>query len=419
MKIAIVGSGLIGIASAYFLRCRGYEVRVIDRKEGPGRETSFANGALLSPSMSEPWNAPGCWRVLLNSLSRSDAPLQLRYRTLPGLMSWGMTFLRNSSPTSYRRNTVSNLRLSLYSMEVLKTLRLETQIEYGATMRGALKLFRSTDALNVAANAADRLSAQGLRFRVLSRHATVEHEPALESIHDQLAGAIHYEAEETGDAYRFCVTLAEKARALGVEFTFGATVSGLEMSSGRVTGIRTPTGCVVADQYIVAAGSYSAPILRSLGLRLPVRPAKGYTVTFDSPHRVELKIPVVDDEMHAAIVPVGESIRVAGTAEFAGYNLALRPERIRNLVHHAQSLFPQSGLDARAARPWCGLRPMSSDGVPIIGPTPLDNLWINTGHGHLGWTMAAGSGKLIADLLSGESSSIDPLSYDLRRFGRG
>jgi len=428
MKVIVIGSGLIGLTTAYFLKQRGHDVTVIDRRDGPGRETSFANGALLTPSMPEPWNAPGCWRVLLASLGRSDAPLQLRLTALPSLMGWGVTFLRNSAPAAFERNTLANVRLALYSLRVMSDLREHTAIDYGRTACGTLKVFRSAAALNKALTAAERLRAEGLTFRRLSGRETVEVEPALAPIADQLTGAIRYRADETGDAYRFCLALAEHLWQRRVEFRFRAQVLSLEVRSGQVVAVHSESESgperLIADRYVLAAGSYGTALLRPLGIRLPVRPAKGYSVTFDSPPRSgpggtarsALTIPVVDDDMHAAVVPVGGAIRVAGTAEFAGFDLALRPERVKNLVNLAQQILPDAGLDPATAKPWCGLRPMSADGVPIIGPTPISNLWVNAGHGHLGWTMAAGSGELLADLMSEASPAIDPAPYDLKRF---
>jgi D-amino-acid dehydrogenase len=419
VKVAVIGAGVIGVSTAYFLRLRGHEVTVIERETGPGLQTSFANGALVTPSMPEPWNTPGCWRVLLASLPRSDAPLQLRLRALPDLMVWGIKFLRSSNPTRYRENTVRNVRLALFSLKVLQDLRRETHIEYGATTRGSLKLFRSAEALNAALHGTDHLLGEGLKLRRLSKDETIQLEPALAPIADQLAGAIHYAADETGDAHSFCDALAAHARQRGVNFSFGTSVSRLHVDSGRLTGVQTDKGLFIAEQYIVAAGSYSTPLLQPLGISFPVRPAKGYSLTFDGPDSTgALSIPIVDDDMHAAIVPVGNATRVAGTAEFAGFDLTLRPERVRNLTNLAQKILPHAGLDPATARPWCGLRPMSADGVPIIGATPIPNLWVNSGHGHLGWTMAAGSGQLLAELISGEAPSIDLGPYALTRFQR-
>jgi D-amino-acid dehydrogenase len=417
MKVLIIGAGLIGITSAYFLIRRGYDVTVLDRRAGPGLETSFANGALLTPSMSQPWNTPGCWRVLLASLIRSDSPLQLRYRTLPCLVDWGIGFLRNSRPTAFERNTLSNLRLSLYSLNLMQVLRDQIGIEYSRTARGSLRLFRNPASFEHATKASAQLSSHGITIKTLTPQQTATLEPALAPIANQLAGAIHYAHDEVGDAHRFCVALADKAREQGVEFRFGTPVTSLEMHAGHVAAVVTAQRRLVADRYIVAAGSYSTPLLRSTGIRLPARPAKGYSITFEPrADNLPLNTPLVDDELHAVLVPLDGTIRIAGTAEFAGYDLTLPPTRIQNLLTLAQQLLPNAQLDPTTARPWCGLRPMSPDGTPIIGPTPIANLYINTGHGHLGWTMAAGSAQLLTDLICHNTPSIDPIPSALNRF---
>lgn len=417
MRIIVIGAGLMGVTSAYFLRCRGHEVSVIDRDEGAGRQTSFANGALLTPGMAEPWNAPGCWKVLLASLGRSDAALQLRLRALPSLAGWGVTFLRNSRAAAFERNSLSNLRLALYSLDVMRTLRHATDLGYGLAARGTLRLFRDGAAWERAAATADRRVCEGLRFRTLTAAETIELEPALAPVAHGLAGAIHYETDEIGDAHRFCVALTDNARRQGVEFRFRTEVSSIEVRSGRVTAVVTHERRLEADRYVIAAGSESAPMLRRMGVDLPVRPAKGYSVTFDARHAPNsLRIPIVDDNAHAAIVPLDRALRVVGTAEFAGFDRTLPPARIQNLLTLLQNILPQAPIDLASAKPWCGLRPMSADGVPVIGPTPLSNLLVNTGHGHLGWTMAAGSAQLLADLMSEVAPSVDPSPFALARF---
>ena len=332
-------------------------------------------------------------------------------------MGWGLTFLGNSHPMSYRDSTLRNLRLALFSLTALDALRRQTGLEYSRAAGGTLKLFRSGQALRDALHAADHLLTEGLKLRALSIDETVRLEPALAPIAGQLAGAIHYPLDETGDAYRFCIGLVLHLRQRGVSFVFGTNVLEIEGRSGRIAAVSSDKARFTGDLYVVAAGSYSMPLLKPLGVRLPVRPAKGYSVTFESPTGTpELKVPVVDDEMHAAVVPVEKGVRVAGTAEFAGFDVTLRPERVRNLTRLAQKILPGAALDATTARPWCGLRSMSADGVPIIGRTPIENLWVTTGHGHLGWTMAAGSGQLLAELVSSEHPSVDPASYALSRF---
>ena len=256
MKVIVIGSGLIGVTTAYFLRRRGHEVTVIDRKEGPGRETSFANGALLTPSMSDPWNAPGSWRVLLASLGRSDAAMQLRLRALPGLAGWGFTFLRNSRVATFERNALSNLRLAQYSLTLMQTLRQQTRINYGRAT-GSLRIFRDPTSLDHASALANRLSSEGLAFRRLSTAEAIELEPVLAPIANHVSGALHYAADETGDAYRFCVALADHARQQGVEFRFRTEVTSLELRSGQVMAAVSRRERFAADRYVVAAGSYS------------------------------------------------------------------------------------------------------------------------------------------------------------------
>jgi len=417
MKVAIIGSGLAGVTTAYLLASRGHAVTVIDRAAGPALETSFANGALLTPSMADPWNAPGCWRILLASIGRSDSPLQLRLRSLPALARWGVGFLRNSNRATFKRNTLRNLRLAQYSLEMMEVLRRRADIDYGRAARGTLRVFRTQDALKRASAAADGLRAQGLSYKRFSATETVAFEPALAAIGDRLAGAVYYSIDESGDAYRFCVVLAEHARRMGVEFRFGCEAARLETHRGSVAAIVTQRERLTADQYVIAAGSYSTGLLRDIGIYLPVQPAKGYSITFNHYEaQPRLTIPLVDDDLHAVVVPLEQGIRVAGTAEFAGYDLTLHPARTRNLLGLLHRVLPQGRFDSNTARPWCGLRPMSVDGLPIIGHTPLRNLLVNTGHGHLGWTMAAGSAQLVTDLMCGSSTSIDPTPYALNRF---
>ena len=417
MKAIIVGSGLLGVTSAYFLARRGWEVVVIDRCAGPAEETSFANGAVLTPSMPEPWNAPGSWRVLIQSLGRRDSVLQLRLKALSGLGSWGVSFLKNSSAARYERNTRNNLRLALHSIEMLKALRQETKIEYGGAATGSLRVFRDPAALEQALAWAQRLRSAGLTFRSLTAAETVTLEPALAPIGARLAGGIHYPGDELGNAHEFCVQLAEAARRRGVAFHFGTAVREFHASGGRVTAVACERTRFTGDHFVVAAGSYSPLLLGPLGVRLPVRPVKGYSLTFDRPPRdPPLRIPIADDDFNAVVVPLQNVLRVAGTAEFAGYDLSLPEVRLRNLSTLLDEVLPSATFDRSAGRPWCGLRPMSPDGVPIIGATPIGNLWVNTGHGPLGWTMAAGSGHLLADLMSAVPPGVEPESFALARF---
>lgn len=420
MRVLVIGGGVIGVTTAYELGRRGHEVIVLDRRKGPGLETSFANGGLLTPSMAEPWNAPGSWRVLLGSLCRSDAPLQLRLGALPSLGTWGVRFLRNARPSAFEQNTLSNLRLSLYSIQALEALRAETAIHYGYSGNGCLRLFREAESLRRATFVAERRASEGLSFRRLSTQETVALEPALAPVADELAGALHYPIDEVGDAYLFCTKLTELARMAGVEFRFGVEVSRFELKDGRIAAaVVAAQERLIADRYVIAAGSYSAPFLERIGISLPVRPVKGYSVTFDRlAAEGGLRLPLVDDDLHAVVVPINGAIRVAGTAEFTGYDQSPNARRIGNLTGLLRKVLPKLSINAAAAKPWCGLRAMSADGVPIIGPTPIEDLWVNTGHGHLGWTMAVGSAHLLADLMCGCAPTPDPAPFALSRFAR-
>jgi D-amino-acid dehydrogenase len=419
VKIVIVGGGLIGITSAYVLSRRGHEVIVIERAQSPGLQTSFANGGLLTPSMAEPWNSPGSWRVLLASLGRPDSALQLRLRALPGLLGWGIRFLRNSRADVFARSTLHNLRLSLQSLQEMQWLRAETGIDYARAAEGTLRLFRSPQRLDQAIRTAEKLRPHGLDFRGLSADEAVQREPALAPIGAQLAGAIHYPIDESGDAYRFCVGLAECARQRHVEFHYGTTLTSFELRRRHIVSAITDQGRFSADRYIVATGSYSAVQLRTVGLSLPVRPVKGYSVSMpQSVGGTPLRIPVADDELHAVVTPLGGRIRAAGTAEFAGYDLAVQPARIASLLGLVGKILPRQTVDPLTIQSWCGLRAMAVDGVPIIGPTSISNLFVNTGHGHLGWTTAAASAVLMADLLCGGDPSLDPGPYSFARFRR-
>jgi D-amino-acid dehydrogenase len=343
--------------------------------------------------------------------------MQLRLHALPTLICWGVTFLKNSRTAAFNRNTVSNLRLALYSLEAMERLRRQTDIAYERSARGALRMYRDRAALDEASAAANRIVAEGLSFRRLSREELIEVEPALEPIAQQLVGAIHYESDETGDAYQYSVALTNYCRRQSVNFRFKSDVSSLEVRSGLVKAVVIGGERLIADRYIVAAGSGSRQLLRSAGISIPVQPVKGYSLTFGGDTETSpLRVPIIDDDYHAAIVPLGGRIRIAGTAEFCGNDLRLEPDRIRNLTQLFKRVLPRVEYDRHAVSVWCGLRPVSVDGVPLIGLTAISNLLVNTGHGHLGWTLAAGSAHLLVELMAGESPRIDPTPYDPCRF---
>jgi len=420
MHVLVVGSGLMGTATAWFLRRYGAGVTVVDRAEAAAMETSFANAGMLTPSMADPWNAPGVVWKLLRWLGREDAPLLLRPSEIPRLAPWGMRFIWNSRRRSFERNMLRNLALASHSLRVLQDLRGELELEYDQRTVGTLKVFREQRAMDAARITADQLAAHGVVHKPLDRDGVVALEPSLAPVAEKLAGGIHHPDDESGDAHLFCRALADAARAAGVAFRFGVTVAGFRPDKDRIRSALTSSGELDADAFVVAAGSYTPRLLSGLGIRLPVRPVKGYSITVPcgdwerAPTR-----PVTDDTLHAAVTPLGDRIRVAGTAEFAGLDTTVGEARIGNLKRLLLEIYPDfaAGLkDETDIQPWSGLRPMSADGVPILGATPIDNLFVNTGHGHLGWTMAAGSGKAVAAIITDGDVELPFADYRLSRF---
>jgi D-amino-acid dehydrogenase len=418
MRVLVIGSGLLGVSTAWFLAREGCEVTVLDRLGGAAQGTSFANAGMLTPSMADPWNSPGiAWR-LLKWLGREDAPFLLRPRALPAMLGWGLSFLRHSSPARQRASMDANLRLAAFSLATLRELRASLNIAYDERDLGTLKVFRDRAAFDTAVARDAVLAGLGLELRALSPDEAVALEPALAPARERLAGAIHCPADGSGDARAFTLALADHARAAGVRFLFDRAVTRFEHAGGRINAAIAGGERHAAHQFVVAAGSWSAPLLAPLGLSLPVRPVKGYSITLPTGGWSGVpRLPVVDEALHAAATPLGARLRVAGTAEIAGYDETVRPARIDNLFKLLLELFPDfpQPLDRANAQPWAGLRPMSPDGVPRIGALGYDNLFVNTGHGHLGWTLAAGSGALLADLMLGKAPQLPAAPYDARR----
>ena len=406
-RVVILGAGVVGVASAWYLSRSGRRVTLVDRREGAGLEASFANGGLVTASMSDPWASPEIPRLILKRIGREDAPFLVRIGALPGLVSWGLRFLRECNHERWHRNARIILRLSRYSHECLRELVRETGVDYESNPFGTLHLFRDSLSMEKTSRTAKMLEELGVRSNTLDPGGCVELEPALGAQVNRIAGGIHYPDDEAGDAHLFSRRLAEVCASSGVELRFGETVEAIETVGGKFSAVRTGAGRVEADACVVALGGDSAPNLRPLGIHLPIYPVKGYSVTFpvggwnDAP-----VVPFADDWHKAGIVRIGDRIRVAGTAEFAGRDHSLNPKRIANLRSMFLSLFPDYP-DRSAGDAWAGLRPMTPDGVPYLGPTPVGGLFLNAGHGHLGWTMACGSARIVADLVCGRDAEID------------
>lgn len=421
MRIVVIGAGLLGLTTAWFLRQHGCEVLVLDRAEGPGRETSFANGGMLHASQANPWNEPGVFGHALKMLGKEDAALLVRLRAVPSLLGWGLRFVQHSQPARYLRNFEKNAHLARYSLSMMRELRAATGPDYDYATRGTLKLFRDAAGVAGAARLCRQLSDWGIEFRVVDGAGAVALEPALAPIGERLAGGLYFPADESGDAHRFCELLAAAAAAQGVRFAYGSPIKRLLRAGERVLGVSTRDGAYhEADAFVLAAGSYSAPLAKQVGLAVPVQPAKGYSITVPcADWDARPTLPVIDDFLHAAVCPLAGRLRVAGTAEFAGFDLRLTPSRIANLFGLLKQLYPAVAphLDPARVQAWTGLRPMSADGVGIMGATAISNLFLNTGHGPLGWTMAAGAGKLVADEIAGVAPALDLAQYRLARFG--
>ncbi len=406
MRVAVLGAGVVGTTSAWYLAQAGHEVVVVDRQPVAGNETSFANGGQISVSHAEPWASPQVLPAVMRWLGREDAPLLWRWRADPAQLAWGLRFLGECLPGRTRRNIRAIVALALYSRARLQALRRETGIAYDHLERGILHIYTDPAACAHAAAAARTMREFGLDREPVSAARCVEIEPALAGVRHRLAGGDFTPSDESGDAHRFTRALADAAAARGVEFRFGTRVERLVRGGGRhVAGalLANPDGqeLLTADAYVVALGSYSPLLLRPLGMRLPVYPAKGYSATIPlGGDSLAPTVSLTDDERRLVISRLGDRLRVAGTAEFNGYNLELNAVRCASIVERINDLFP--GLrPAGEPQFWCGLRPATPSNVPLVGRSRYDNLWLNTGHGTLGWTLSCGSAAALADLMDG------------------
>lgn len=416
MKVAILGSGVIGVTSAWYLAQAGHEVTVIDRQQGPALETSFANAGEISPGYASPWAAPGIPMKALRWLFMKHAPLILRPQLDMAMLRWMVAMLGNCNAQSYAINKSRMVRLAEYSRDRLIDLRRETGISYDERTQGTLQLFREQKQLDGIAKDIAVLQADGVPFEVLDSTGCIAAEPGLAGSGVPLAGGLRLPNDETGDCFKFTNALADMARAKGVTFLNGRTIGQLATASGRISHVETDRGHVSADAYLVAMGSYSPLLLAPLGIRLPVYPVKGYSITV--PIVDEAGAPVstlLDESYKVAITRLGDRIRVGGMAELSGYSNGLPRARRDTLEYSVGSLFPGAGDLSRASF-WSGLRPMTPDSTPVIGPTGIPNLFLNSGHGTLGWTMACGSGQVIADIIGGQTPAIETADLAISRY---
>jgi len=414
MKIAVLGAGVVGVSSAWFLAQQGHEVEVIERACGPARETSFANGGQISVSQSEPWARPGAVLQILRWLGRDDAPLLFRPRLDTRQWRWLANFLLECRAGRYRDNLRQMVALGLYSRATFAMLRAELDLSYHHQARGILTLLSDARQRDQAEADCALLRAHGVDKRVISRAQLLALEPALAPVAPSLAGATWCPDDESGDVHLFTSQLAQHAERHGVTFRFQTRVNALECGSGRIDGVSVTSAdgdyqLVRADAYVLALGSFSAQIAASAGIRLPLYPTKGYSATVPLCNVAAApQVSITDEEHKIVFSRLGDHLRIAGTAELAGYSHALNPVRCQLLLRRARALFAEDCCAWDQARFWSGMRPATPGNVPLIGRSrPYSNLFFNTGHGTLGFTEGPGSGRALAEIISGKGAPID------------
>lgn len=416
MHVIVLGGGVIGVTSAWYLARRGAKVAVIDRQPGPALETSYANAGQVSPGYSTPWAAPGIPLKALRWLFERHAPLSIRPDGTLFQLAWLAQMFANCSSERYSINKERMLRLAEYSRDCLRQLRSEAHLEYEQRSGGTLQLFRTRAQFEAAQRDIAVLEKSAVPFELLGPRDLAGAEPALARVQHKLAGGLRLPNDETGDCHLFTQRLAKAAEKLGVTFLFDHEIVGLEARGGRISSVRTKTDVMTADAFVVACGSHSRALVAPLGLDIPVYPVKGYSLTVPIADASASPVSTVLDETYKiAITRFDDRIRVGGMAEIVGFDKSLPARRRATLEMVANDLFPSAGSTAQAQF-WTGLRPMTPDSTPIVGASEYRNLFINTGHGTLGWTMACGSGQLIADLVTGYRPAIRTDGLDLSRY---
>jgi D-amino-acid dehydrogenase len=405
MRIVILGSGVIGVTSAYYLAKAGHEVTVLDRQPGPALETSFANAGQISPGYASPWAAPGIPLKALKWMMQRHSPLSIQPDGTLFQLQWMWQMLRNCTADRYAINKERMVRVAEYSRDCIKALRAETGIDYEGRQHGTMQLFRTEKQFADAEKDIEVLKDSGVPYELLTRDQLANAEPALAAVKGKLVGSLRLPNDETGDCQMFTTRLAQMAVALGVKFRYNVSIDHLVMAGDAIAGVQCGAELVTADSYVVALGSYSTQLLKPL-LGIPVYPMKGYSITVPILNPAAAPTSTILDETYKiAVTRFDDRIRVGGMAELSGFDLRLNPRRRATLEMVVNDLFPGAGDTAKATF-WTGLRPMTPDGAPIIGATKVRNLYLNTGHGTLGWTMSCGSAQLLADLISAKQPAI-------------
>ena len=419
MREVVLGAGVIGVTSAWYLAQAGHEVAVFDRQPGPALETSFANAGEISPGYASPWAGPGIPIKALRWLFMQHAPLILQPKIDVARVDWILRMLTNCTASAYAINKSRMVRLAEYSRDCLRELRTTTGITYDERTQGTLQLFRTQKQVDAASKDIAVLMADGVPFEVLGPAECVAAEPGLATSLHKIAAGLRLPGDEPGDCFKFTNRLAAMATAAGVTFRYGVGIQRLEQQGRTITAVQTTEGRITGDAYVLALASYSPALVKPLGMKLPVYPVKGYSITVPIIEDTRAPVSTVMDETYKiAITRLGSRIRAGGMAEISGFDATLHGRRQDTLTHSVEDLFGGAG-DQTRAKFWSGLRPMTPDGTPVIGATPFANLWLNTGHGTLGWTMSAGSGQVLADLISARSTAIDTSDLVIARYRRG
>jgi len=418
LKIVVIGGGLQGLGSAQVLLERGHDVTLLEALDGVGLETSFANGGLITPSKCEPWNGPDAVRHLLASMFNSSSAFRLRAKAIPSLIFWGIGFLRHSTAARRLASLKANFELASYSRTRTNELRSRLGLNFAHLSAGTLNVYREGESVSAIRDQAGYLSQFGMRFEELDTDGVIAIEPALKHASGLIKGAFYFPDDDSGDAHLFCRELLREIESAGATVETGTAVTGVAVEKGAAIGAETRHGLVRADAVVVAAGNGSAALVRPLGQSLPIKPAKGYSLTLNLDGIDELPhTPVIDETLHAAITPMNHRLRMTSTVEFSGFDKKIDSGRIDGLFSLLEELYPQisAKIDRGDANPWAGLRPVSSDGRPFVGPSRVPGLYINAGHGPLGWTLAMGSAQLLADLIDGRPADIDATPFSATR----
>lgn len=416
MKVLVLGSGVIGVTNAWYLAKEGHEVTVVDRQPEAALETSYGNAGMISPGYAMPWAAPGVPIKAMKWMMQDLAPLAIQPKLDSSMYIWMSKMLRNCSEAAYAVNKERMLRIAEYSRDCFVDLRNEIDIDYEQRTGGTLQLFRTQKQLDSAAKDMAILKECDVPFEALDTAGCVKAEPALAYVNEKIVGGLRLPGDETGDCFKFTQSLAKECEALGVKFMFNTSVDALDVEKGDVTGVHTSAGLLTADKYVVAMGSYSPLLLAQIGIKVPVYPIKGYSLTLPIVDESRAPVSTVMDETYkVAVTRFDDRIRVGGTAEITGYDLGLPEKRRASVDHVVDDLF-HGGGDLSKAEFWSGLRPMTPDSVPVLGETKYKSLFLNTGHGTLGWTMSLGSSRYVADLMCGREPHISTAGLSVARY---